>query len=110
MKPGTKFYYPVFLNLDGQKCVVIGGGRVALRKVESLLENSAKVAVISPALCPELEEMAASGKIQVERREYRRGDLNRAFVVIAATNDNYVNQQIAGDAREQSVLLNVVDG
>ena len=108
-KTATRSYYPVFLNLDGRKCVVIGGGNVALRKVESLLENNAEVSVISPELCPGLAQMAAAGKINVQQRKYQRGDLDGAFVVIAATNDNITNGQIAAEAREQSILLNVVD-
>jgi precorrin-2 dehydrogenase/sirohydrochlorin ferrochelatase len=108
-KTVTKSYYPVFLDLDGRKCVVIGGGNVALRKVESLLENNAVVSVVSPEVCAELEQVAAAGKISVQRRVYHRGDLQGAFVVVAATNDNFVNNQIAAEARELSVLLNVVD-
>jgi precorrin-2 dehydrogenase/sirohydrochlorin ferrochelatase len=109
MKLKTKSYYPVFLDLNGRKCVVIGGGNVALRKVESLLENNAEVGVVSPEVCAELVQMAAAGKISVQRRVYQKGDLDGAFVVVAATNNNTVNSQIADEARELSVLLNVVD-
>ena len=102
-------YYPVFLNVKGRKCAVIGGGQVALRKVTTLLEGGAKVKVISPELCPELTHLASTKKINVLNREYRKGDLNGIFVAIAATDSSIINQQIVAEAREKSVLVNVVD-
>ncbi len=71
-------YYPIFLNLAGKKCVVIGGGRVALRKVTTLLEYGAEITVISPRLCKGLREVDCEGKIQVRRRAYQVGDLEGA--------------------------------
>src|SRR3989304_1577120 len=102
-------YSPVFLNVKGRKCAVIGGGQVALRKVPPLLEDGARVTVISPELCLELASLAARKKISVVSREYRKGDLKGAFVAIAATDSSIINRQIAAEAREKSVLVNVVD-
>ncbi len=102
-------YYPVFLNIEGKKCVVVGGGQVALRKVKALLEHKASVAVISPDLCPELNGLAESGAICVSRRSYQAGDLAGALIAIAATDDRRINLRISKEAKKTGVLVNVVD-
>ena len=102
-------YYPIFLNISGKKCVVVGGGQVALRKVRTLLEHGASVEVISPDLCSELSQLAESGEIRVLNREYRTGDLKDALVAIAATSDSNINLEIVKEARRKAVLVNVVD-
>ena len=99
-------YYPVFLDIDGKKCVVVGGGQVALRKVTTLLDKGAKVEVISPELCPEL---AVNREISISRRAYRDGDLNGAFIAVVATDNRETNHQIAREGRSRGVLVNVVD-
>ncbi|MEE9366117.1 MAG: bifunctional precorrin-2 dehydrogenase/sirohydrochlorin ferrochelatase [Dehalococcoidales bacterium] len=102
-------YYPVFLNIGGRKCVVVGGGQVALRKVKALLEHGADVKIISPDLCPELVQLAGSGEIHSLNREYHTGDLAGAFVAIAATDNIDINRQVVAEARSKAVLINVVD-
>jgi len=102
-------YYPVFLNISGRKCVVVGGGQVALRKVRVLLEHGADVEVISPDLFPELAQLATNGKIKALNRAYRLGDLVNASVAIAATDNSEINQQVVAEARRRAVLVNVVD-
>ena len=101
-----KGYYPVFLDVEGKKCIVVGGGNVALRKVETLLENRAKVVVISPELCPAL---AGNKQINVIKRECIPGDIAGAFLAIVATDDREVNHRIALEGRSSGVLVNVVD-
>ncbi|MBI2831588.1 MAG: bifunctional precorrin-2 dehydrogenase/sirohydrochlorin ferrochelatase [Chloroflexi bacterium] len=102
-------YYPVFLNVRGKRCAVVGGGQVALRKVKALLEHGASVEVISPDICPELGELAESGEIQAMRREYRTGDLKGCFMAIAATDSGTTNLEVSAEARKRGVLINVVD-
>lgn len=102
-------YYPISLNVRGRKCVVIGGGQVALRKVRTLLEHGANVAVISPELCAGLGQLADKDSIHVLNRVYQEGDLTGAFITIAATDDSSVNQQVIGEARRKAVMINVVD-
>lgn len=102
-------YYPVFLRLEGRRCVVVGGGVVAQGKVAGLLECGASVAVVSPDLTPALAQLAREGRIAWEARPYRRGDLAGAFLAIAATDEPGVNQEVAREAEERGVLLNVVD-
>lgn len=102
-------YYPVSLNIKRKRCVVIGGGEVAFRKVRMLLDFGGEVEVVSPALCPALAALEHEGKVKVTHREYRRGDLEGAFVAIAATDDPAVNERVAHEARGCRALLNVVD-
>jgi precorrin-2 dehydrogenase/sirohydrochlorin ferrochelatase len=102
--------YPILLvNLHRARCVVVGGGEVAARKVESLRAADAQVSVISPHLHPALESLAAAGGVQVIRRAYRRGDLEGAFLAIAATDEPAVNQAAWEEARARGMLINVVD-
>ncbi|KAF0184177.1 MAG: precorrin-2 dehydrogenase / sirohydrochlorin ferrochelatase [Nitrospirae bacterium] len=101
-----KSYYPAFLDLSGKKCVVVGGGAVAARKVRSLCAAGAVVTVVSPQLTRDLERLRANGTIQHSAQKYRRGDLRGAFLVIAATSDSAVNERVAKDA---AGLINVAD-
>ena len=102
-------YYPMFLNISGKRCVVVGGGRVALRKVRALLEHRASIEVISPDPCPELIELAEEGRIRTLRRHYQLGDLQKALIAIAATDNSDINQQVVKEAQGEAVLVNAVD-
>lgn len=102
-------YYPVFLDLSGRLCVVIGGGAVARRKVEGLLACGAAVRVIAPEADPALEELAARGALERVRRAYEPGDLAGAFLAVAATGDPEANRRVFLEARARGVPLNAVD-
>lgn len=102
--------YPVVLTgLDTRRCVVVGGGAVAARKVKALVEAGARPTVISPELCQEMEQAVETGSVETIRRRYREGDLEGAGLVIAATDDEAVNREIAEECRRKGILLNVVD-
>jgi uroporphyrin-III C-methyltransferase/precorrin-2 dehydrogenase/sirohydrochlorin ferrochelatase len=102
-------FYPVFLQLQGRRGVVVGGGAVAEQKVVGLLEAGARVTVVSPDLTWKLEDLAATGAIELRRRGYRRGDLAGAFLAIAATDDRSVNADVWAEAEQGGILLNAVD-
>lgn len=102
-------YYPFFLNIHGKRCVVVGGGEVALRKVKVLLDCGANVTVVSPALHQDLVRLAEAGAISLIQRDYQQGDLKDAFIAIAATAETDTNRRIAKEAKKQGVLVNVVD-
>ena len=102
-------YYPVFLDIEGRSIVVIGGGSVAARKVETLRKYGARITVIAPEFAPEIEACAASGDTVLRRKRYEPDDLDGAFVVIAATNDHRINGTVAADAHERRILVNVID-
>lgn len=102
-------YYPIHLDVSGKTCLVAGGGAVAARKVQTLLECGASVLVVSPWLCPALESLAGQNAILVRRRGYKKSDLKNVFLVIGATDDEAANAQISADARERNMLVNIVD-
>lgn len=112
MKDGerlTNVYFPVFLNLEGKLCVVIGGGKVGERKVLSLLQAKAFVKLISPEATPVLQKLAEEGQILWEKRIYQPGDLEGAWLVVAATNDPSTQRSIYDEANAKRVFCNMVD-
>jgi len=102
-------YYPIFLNIHQKKCIVVGGGEVARRKVRALLERGAIVQVIAPTLDSELSHLANNNTITVLRRNYEPGDLKDALIVIAATTEAETNRKVAMEAKRRGILVNVVD-
>ena len=102
-------YYPVFLDLKGRRCLVVGGGSVAERKTRMLLDHNALVTVISPALNQGLQQLAEQGAIQVVPRNFQSNDLRGAFLAIAATDDPITNAAVSDKGRKQRILINVVD-
>jgi precorrin-2 dehydrogenase/sirohydrochlorin ferrochelatase len=101
--------YPAMLRLEGRTCVVIGGGRVAARKVRGLLEARAVVRVIAPELASELLDLAQCGALTWERRCYRRGDLAGAVLAVAATDSRSVNADVAREAWQLQIPTAIVD-
>jgi precorrin-2 dehydrogenase/sirohydrochlorin ferrochelatase len=102
-------YYPVGLDLAGRKCLVVGGGKVAERKVRSLLEVGAQVVLISPQLTPGLAVLAGRQAVTYCNRHYHPADLEGAFLIISATDNSVTNGQVARDAQARGLLVNVVD-
>jgi len=101
--------YPLVLDLTGRRCIVIGGGAVAERKIDGLLVAGAAVNVVSPKLSEGLEARAARREIEVERRRYRRGDLAGASLAFVATGDKRLAAAIAREGRSQGVWVNAAD-
>jgi precorrin-2 dehydrogenase / sirohydrochlorin ferrochelatase len=101
--------YPLVVDLSGRRCVVIGGGPVAERKVEGLLAADAAVTVVSPKLTEGLESRVARGEIRLERRRYRRGDLAGASLAFVATGDPRLAATVAREGRSQGVWVNAAD-
>ena len=102
-------YYPIFLDLKERPCLVVGGGMVALRKTEGLLDCGAKVDLISPVIVSELREAATSKPLRLIERKYQTGDSEGYSLVIAATDDRAVNAGIYEEVRELGIPVNVVD-
>jgi precorrin-2 dehydrogenase/sirohydrochlorin ferrochelatase len=98
--------YSISLDLEGEPCLVVGGGNIAFRKVESLLASGASVKVVSPEIAAEIETLEG---IEIVRRKFRVDDLDGMFLVISATDNREVNEQVATAARERAMLVNVVD-
>lgn len=102
-------YYPIFLDIEDRPVVIIGGGSVCARKAETMMSYGARVTVVSPELTAEIEQWAREGKLAIRRKKYDQGDLEGANIVIASTDDQRVNEQIAADCRRRRIPVNVVD-
>lgn len=104
-----KIYYPIFLDLSGKRCVVVGGGRVAERKCSALIRAGGRITVISPAITKRLMGYREKGLIRHIQRGYKSCDIKTAFIVIAATDSGETNEKVARDVMAAGKLLNVVD-
>nr|WP_320146415.1 bifunctional precorrin-2 dehydrogenase/sirohydrochlorin ferrochelatase [uncultured Anaeromusa sp.] len=101
--------YPINLHLTNQPVLVVGGGQVAERKINTLVAAQAAVTVISPELTPGLQVLAKNGTIRCWQRMYESGDVEPFCLVFCATNRRQVNQSVASEAQERGKLVNVAD-
>lgn len=101
--------YPVFLDLRGRPCVVIGGNGLAEEKVRGLLAAGAEVTVVAPGLTPELETLAGEGRIRHRPRDYQEGDLEGMVLAIVCGEPPEVAEAAWQEARSRNVLINTVD-
>jgi precorrin-2 dehydrogenase/sirohydrochlorin ferrochelatase len=99
-------FYPIYLDVKDKKCIIVGGGKVAYRKVCSLKEAGAEVVVVSPETCPEI---ANEEGLTLVKKDYDESILDGALLVIAATDNDAVNKKAALDARKRNIIVNVVD-
>lgn len=102
-------YYPIYLDIEDRRVLIVGGGNVCARKAETMLKYGARVTIVSPAFTDEIEEWARGGRLQLRRRAYEESDLDGAAMVIASTDDPCVNARIARDCRRRRIPINVVD-
>src|SRR5579875_162639 len=102
-------YYPVMLDVRGRLAIVIGGDRVAAEKAAGLSASGADVHVIAPQFCEELLKQAEHKRVALRYKAYELGDLDGAFVVVAATNDPQLVQAIWNETQERGQLVNIVD-
>ncbi len=101
--------FPIFLKLTARPCTVIGAGKLAESKIESLLAANARVTVIAPKANERVAAMAEAGEIVLHLREYVKGDLAGQFLVVAATDNPAVNRAVFAEAEVSGVLINAVD-
>ncbi|HOO38956.1 MAG TPA: bifunctional precorrin-2 dehydrogenase/sirohydrochlorin ferrochelatase [Deltaproteobacteria bacterium] len=106
MEYRENYYYPIFVDLRGKPVVVVGGGMVAYRKIETLLAAGAKVKVIAPAIIKEISSMR---EVEIVEKDYESGDLSGAVLVIAATDDESTNLAVSEDSSVLRIFCNVVD-
>jgi len=101
--------YPIFINLSDRSCLIIGGGKVAQRKIETLLEYKARVLLVSPVVTDVIDKWAQQELIVWERRAFEPADLKGIFLVFIATGDSHINKKIADLCRERGIMVNAVD-
>jgi len=102
-------FYPVYLNLRGKRVVIIGGGLVAERKIESLLETGAQIIVFSPEVTTRIAGLADGKQIELHRRAYAHGDCAGAALVFSATDDPEVSRAVYKEATALGVFVNTAD-
>lgn len=105
----TSVPFPLFLKLEGRKCLVVGGGAIAEQKLDGLLVSGAKVVVVAPSASERIRELANAGRLQWIARRFTPEDLRETALVIAATGDGEVNEQVYREADAQNILCNAVD-
>ncbi len=101
--------YPVSIDLEGKNCLVVGGGRVAERKILGLLGRGANITVIAPETTARITALAGEGVISLQRRDYIEGEATGYFLVIASTGSSRVNRLVSENAGTSNRLVNVVD-
>ena len=102
-------YFPFFEDIENRHILIAGGGNVALRKAEKLLPFGAFVKVIAPEICEGFSAIADSGQLEIHKRRFRDNDINSAYAVIAATDDNELNTYISELCRKRQIPVNSVD-
>jgi siroheme synthase-like protein len=102
-------YYPIYLDIEDRSVIIIGGGNVCARKAETMMKYGARVTVVAPEFTEEIEQWAREGCLAIRRKEYDASDLDGAHIVIASTDVQPVNEQIAADCRARRIPVNVVD-
>ncbi len=102
-------FYPMMVDLSGKPVAIVGGGTIALDKVELFLKFDAAITVVSPDLHPDLAAHLAAGRLRHVARAYQAGDLAGAAVAVGATDDRAVNSRVAAEARAAGIPVNVVD-
>lgn len=102
-------YMPISISLKNRKCLIIGGGQVSLRKIDTLLEYDSEITVISPEVVDKIEYYAKKGLIKLEKRKYASSDVESFGLVISACDDEKVNEQVYHDCQERNIPVNVAD-
>ena len=102
-------YLPIFLKINDRPCLVVGGGKVAARKVRLLARADASITLVSPELCDEVAAAVKKGTLKHVERGFREDDLDGVILVIAATDDAALNRSVSELARRQGIPVNVVD-
>ncbi len=102
-------YLPISISLKARPCLVVGGGSVALRKIETLLEYDSRITVVAPEPVDKIEYYAGKEKLKLERRAYRSPEAQQYGIVISASDDNDVNEAVYKDCKAAGIPVNVVD-
>lgn len=105
----SRRFFPVYMDLDGNNCGIMGGGERAAHCAQALLQFGARLTVVSPTLCPALQELERQGRIRHIPRKFFRGDCSHMLLCIAATGDREVNIAIASECKAKNLPVYVTD-
>ncbi|MBI5207749.1 MAG: bifunctional precorrin-2 dehydrogenase/sirohydrochlorin ferrochelatase [Candidatus Firestonebacteria bacterium] len=101
-------YFPIFINSDNIRCLVVGGGKIAERKIMTLLAYGVKIIVVSPIVTNSIKKNSLKNKIELKERKFRRTDLKNIKVLILATSDIKLNEKISKEAEKYNILVNAI--
>ncbi len=102
-------FYPIFLDIKNKKCLVVGGGSVAMRKVKSLLKFAARVTVVAPQILPEIENISANKNLTIIKACFEPSHMENAVLAIGSANSKEVNQTVYNEAEKRKIPVNIVD-
>ena len=105
----NKRFFPMFVDLSDKKIVVVGGGNIATRRIKTLLQFTRNITAVAPKTTMELHELSKAGFVNLINRPVKRSDFTMAFMVIAATNDWKLNDEIYRVCKEEGIYVNVAD-
>lgn len=103
----SKRYFPMFVDLSDKNIVVVGGGNIATRRVKTLLQFTRNITVVAPKITPDLMELSKANQVHLVIRPVKRSDFSAAYMVIAATNDRKLNDEIYRVCKEEGIYVNV---
>ena len=106
MNNTDKLYFPIFIDLSEKHIVVIGAGKIASRRVRTLLEFAGKITVVAPEISEEILALAGMGPVQLKRRAFEETDLEDADMVLAITDDKELNKKIGALCKEKKIPVN----
>lgn len=107
MSENTTAYFPLFVDLNQKKVLIFGGGKIATRRITSLLEFGVAITVIAPECTNEITDLAAQNMLLLEQRCYLAGEVQKPYMVLAATSDCKVNDEIYTECKAKGILVNV---
>lgn len=107
MIQNSESYFPLFILLKDKKIVIYGGGKIAARRIFTLLEFDADIKVIAPRCTEEIIELAKQKKLVIEERSYQSGEIEKPYMVMAITNNRQVNEAIYMECKGKGILVNV---
>ena len=106
MNEKSKKYFPLFIDLSDKKIVIIGAGQIAARRAASLAAFCGDIVVIAPRICERIKEMSINGSLKLIEKPYEPGDIEDAFIVLAATDSKSLNDRICTDGRAKGIYVN----
>ena len=101
-------YFPLFVDLNEKQILVFGGGKIATRRIISLLDFGGTIRVVAPECTNEILELSTQKLLTQEKRCYRQGEIQQPYMVIAATNNPNINHQIYYEGKQKGILVNIV--
>ncbi|MGI6413941.1 MAG: precorrin-2 dehydrogenase/sirohydrochlorin ferrochelatase family protein [Syntrophomonadaceae bacterium] len=102
-------YYPIFINLEGKNCLIIGGGKVAERKAATLLDYKANIRIVSPQVEDTIDKWSQEHRLSWRQGEFQESDLKDIFMAFVATDDQKITESVVQLCRSRGILVNAVD-